>query len=110
MAIIRWLLNYWYVPLLFVIAVIGAIVLRRKPGVPVTTAIAERVSGEMRVIDAGAEVRRIQAEMGAEQARQYVLNKYEIVKLKLSAEQKEQATKLESDPIALAKFLVRVTP
>ena len=104
-----WCQCYWFVPLAIAgvaLLAILAIVTRRKDGPQVGT-IIESAGKELEVIEAGAEVRRTKAELGHEQAKQLVEQKYAVQKAQLDADQAKEAKALEDDPIALAKYLVR---
>lgn len=107
MRVLKWLWNHWYVPLAVVAAIVAALLWKKPKGVPVTQVVIDSTKKELEVIEAQAEVRRLKAELGAEQARQHVEDKYREAKSKLTAEQAEKAKRLEKDPVALAKFLVR---
>ena len=107
MKTITWLLAHWYIPLAIVAAIVGALLWRKRPGVPLPVIVAEKVRQELRIIDATTEVKKIKAELGAEQARQHVEDKYREAKSKLDFRQAEQAEMLADDPVALAKFLIR---
>jgi hypothetical protein len=101
MRVVRWLLAHWYVPLIFLAAVAGFLV-SRKRGSPLQT-----TKVELEAIRAGADARRVEAELGAEQARRHVEKAHMEALMRLDEEQAKQAAELRDDPIALAKFLVR---
>lgn len=104
-----WLKDRWYIPafVLFVAVVaLIAIFTRRKDG-PQPGTIIKEVSKELEVIEAGAEVRRVKAELGAEKAKQLVEERYRAERARLDAEKERQAHELEEDPVALARFLVK---
>lgn len=96
----KWL-KYWYVPVILVLGVLLWIVSRGRVN-PM-----EHTETELEAIKAGAEVKRIQTKLGAEQARQHVEDKYRKQLEALNEKQKAQAEELRNDPVKLAKFLVR---
>lgn len=107
MRILYWLKDYWYIPVFFIAAIGGLVlsyILFKRPD----TSILEKTNLEIKAIQAGAEARQIKAELGAEQAKAVVAGKYMQEMAALDTKQKAQAVELENDPVALAKYLVRV--
>lgn len=102
MTVLRWLADYWYIPVLVVGAIILAVVFRQKAAV-------QKITKELKAIDAKREARAIQLQLGAEQAKQHVTEKYAAKREALDAKAEAKAKELEDDPVALAKFLARVT-
>lgn len=105
-----WLKDRWYIPafVLFVaVAALAAIFTRRRKDDPLPATIIQEVSKELEVIAAGAEVRKVRAEMGADKAKQLVEEKYRAERAALTAAQEREAHELEEDPAALARFLVK---
>ena len=101
LTVLAWLKKYWYVPAL----VIGAFViwiLSGRKGDP-----GARIGAEIKAIDAAADAKRAQAEVGLVQAVVEVEQRYSDTLEKLDEEQAVQAKELKNDPQALAKFLVR---
>ena len=98
----RWLLEHWYVPLIFLAAVAGFLVARKRRASPM-----QATKLELEAIRAGADARRVQSELGAERARRHVESAHREALLRLDHEQAKQAMELRNDPVALAKFLVR---
>lgn len=102
MAVLYWLKDYWYVPLLL----LGAFLLwvcfksRRNPLV--------RIQNEIDAIRAGAYARETQQRYGLEEAKERIREKFRAELAKLDEKQTTQAKELEDDPVALARFLVRV--
>jgi hypothetical protein len=104
MTALRWLKKYWYVPL-FVLAVFLGFMLSRKSrarGTPLVQTLRE-----LDAIKAGAEVEKVKAQLGAEQAKAHVEDKYREEIDALDEKQKERLEKMEEDPMAMARFLVR---
>ena len=104
---IMWLVDRWWIPAL-VIAVVASwyIFRRRKPNV--AGALAE-VQTELDIIQAGAEARETEIELGTVQTVQRVKDKYAAKTATLDATQMLKVKELEDDPIALAKYLERLT-
>lgn len=105
--ILNWVARYWYVPIAVLAAIAAAIWTAGRKRQSPAKAISRQVKAEMRVVSAETEVKRIQAELGAEQAKQHVKDRYQAELFALDAKQAAEATALEADPAALAKFLVR---
>lgn len=70
--------------------------------------VIDRLRGKLDEERAGLEVARTLAKDGAEAARMEVLARYSDKMEVLDAQQKAQAEKLAQDPVALARYLVRV--
>jgi hypothetical protein len=100
--VLRWLADHWYLALVFLGALAGFLMARKRDQSPIQTTRAE-----LEAIRAGAEAREKQAEIGAEQARRHVESKYREELLRLDQAQADEARELRDDPVALAKFLVR---
>ena len=106
MSILRWLADYWYIPVLVVGALVGAVVLSRKGR---HWSALRKIATELNAIGAKREVREVQLQLGAEQAKQHVKEKYAAKREALDAKAEAKAKELEHDPLALAKYLVRAT-
>lgn len=98
---LRFIANYWYIPFLFLLFLLGWIFFRKR-GAPL-----EQIETELEAIWAGQKVREMREKEGAVRARLEVLAKYANEREQLSREQQEKAEKLKDDPVALSKFLVR---
>jgi len=96
-----WLGRHWYIPVVVVLGVAVWILSRGR------TSPTAPVEVELEAIEAGAEVRRVNAKLGAEQARQHVQDKYREQLAALDEKQRARAEELSNDPAKLAKFLVR---
>lgn len=103
MTALYFLKDYWYLPLLVIAAVLVWILWPK--GRPDMT----KVNQELEVIRAGAEARKERARVGTEKATQAVKDKYQAKEAALNAEAKAKAAELESDPVALARYLERAT-
>lgn len=104
MTALYFLKDYWYVPLLIAGAVLLWILWPKKPRPDFA-----RVQSELEVIRAGAEARKVKAELGAEKAAQAVKEKYRVKEEQLNEEAKQKAADLERDPVALARHLERAS-
>lgn len=100
--------RYWIIPVLFVVGILAYIFLARwRPGSKLTPLSA--TNAELEAIAAGAEADRVRIEHGNEEAIKLVNQKYAVRRTKLTEKQKVRAAKLEDDPEALARFIVRGT-
>ena len=103
---IHWLLDYWYVPLIFIAAVAAYFTFRKwRGGKNPLVLLAE----ELKIIQSGADARNLQIQVGTEQAVKQIKEKYQAKFQALGATQKAQVLELENDPIALARLLERVS-
>ena len=100
--------DYWYVPLLVLGVIIGYYTFRRWRGTE-GDALLKPVLDTIRVIQAGGQARNEQIQNGVEAATASVKAKYQVQQLALQTEQANQVKELENDPIALAKYLERIT-
>lgn len=105
MKILRWIADYWYVPLLLVGVVLGLLFFWKRGKVPPL----EGLTKELKAIEAKREARDIQLQLGAEQAKQHVAEKYAEKRKTLDDEAEAKAKELEHDPVALALYLERLT-
>ena len=107
MKFIRWVRDYWYVPLI-VIGGIFAIVWLRGRGKDAAS-IVSRVTKEVAAIASKREARDMKIQLGHEQAKQHVMDKYREKRKGLDAKQEARVKELEDDPEALALALERLT-
>ena len=102
-----WLVDRWWIPALVVMTIVGWYLFRkRKPNA--AHALAD-VQTELDIIRAGAEARESEIELGTVQTVQRVKDKYAAKTVALDATQMLKVKELEDDPIALAKYLERLT-
>lgn len=101
---LRYIGDYWYIPVLFIGAVVVAYFFRKKG-----FSSATFVANELSVIDAKREVRDIKLQLGAEQAKQHVREKYREKLQRLDAKTLEKVKELEDDPVQLAITLERLS-
>ena len=104
---LRWLADYWYVPLLAAGAVVGWVLLgrfRSKTDPPPL----QDVLAEVAAIKAKRETREVELRLGAERARQHVREKYRAKLGRLDAEAALKVKELENDSAALAAYLDRL--
>ena len=102
------ILDYWYLPLLVFVAIAGYFTFRRWRGKDGENMLGP-VLDELRVIQAGSTVREMQIQMGVEAASAAVKEKYRVKELALAEAQAAKVRELENDPVALAKYLERLT-
>lgn len=108
MLVLRWIIDYWYVPFLAIGAIVGAIFLIRAK--KETREVWAKVLGnELKAIKAKREVRDLRIQLGAEQAKQHVRDKYAERRKQLSREAEARVKSLEDNPEELAKVLERLT-
>lgn len=103
MRALYWLKDHWYVPVLL-IGLIFAVLWVRGTG---WRTVLANLKLELAAIAAKGEARKAQVELGAEKAKAQIEQKYQSQIIKLTADQKAEAEKLQDDPVALAQFLVR---
>ena len=102
----HWLLDHWWLPVLFLGALVGFLAFRKgRPG----TDPFQGVKDELATIQAGTEARNMALQLGTEQATAHVKDKYQAKLSALEAEQKVQVKDLEEDPVALARYLERLS-
>jgi len=96
------ILRFWYVP---VIAVLSFVLwsMRIRKGNPL-----DGVQTEIDVINATAEMKKIQAQQGRLIALAKIEVEYREELNALDEDQKKLAKKLRADPVRLAKFALRV--
>jgi hypothetical protein len=99
--VIAWIKRWGVFVLVAVGAAIAWFVLRRKPP---TEAIAE----ELDRIREETDVAKVQAERGRAEALAEVERRYGSAYAELEERERVEAAKLEQDPVALARYLVRV--
>ena len=95
--------RYWYLPVI-AIGAVGAFLFFGQRG---RKAIYARLQSELDAITSGAEADRVEAELGADEARKHVEDKYAAELAAFDAEKRAEAEKLRHDPEALARFIVR---
>lgn len=102
-----WIVDHWQLPALLVVAVLGWLLLRwrRTP----SEGILQTVQGELDIIRAGSKAREMQLQLGTEQTLEHVKDKYAAKTVALDATQQLKVKELEDDPVALAKYLERIT-
>lgn len=99
-----WLADHWHVPLIAVAAILGYVLAKRGTA----RQPLELVKTELDAIAAGAEVRKVKAEAGAQAARAHIEEQHKEALAALDAKQREEAKTYEENPEELARFLVRV--
>jgi len=106
--ILRWIWDYWYIPLILVLVILGWI-LSRKWMAPDSGKMMEAVNHQLQASKAKNEARNWQAEYGAQVATEKVLAQHVEKVEALDNVQKIERRRLESDPVALANFLERAS-
>lgn len=102
-----WLADHWYLPVIVILAVLSWFLFRwRKPG---AKDAMRTVQDELDIIRSGAEAREMEIQLGTEQALAHVRDKYQAKTVALDATQQAKVKELEDDPVALAKYLERIT-
>jgi hypothetical protein len=105
--VFRWLLDYWYIPLLGIGAVLAFLWFR--PRGKEVAGVFQKIQKELGVIRAGRDARAALIEQDQETVTKALQKKYEAQLEALDAEKKAEAARLEQDPVALAKYLERLT-
>ena len=98
---IAWLNRWGWFVLVSIGAVVGWVVFRRRP--PATL-----VREELEAIREETHVARVAAERGRTEALAEVERRYAAEKSSLDAQERKEAEGLTEDPVALARYLVRV--
>ena len=106
MRFLRFIVDYWYVPFFIVGAIFLMVMLSRK-GRPWSA--IQKIEKELSAIEAKREARDLRMQLGAEQARQHVLDKYAEQRKNLDAKSEARVKELEDNPEQLAKALERLT-
>jgi len=101
-AVLYWLKDYWYIPL-FILGIFLLWVFFKERKNPLA-----RIQNEIDAIEAGAYAREMKKRYGLEKAKKKVREKFRTEIVLLDEKQMKQAKELENDPVALARFLVRV--
>ena len=100
-----WILEYWWI-LLGALAGVGIwIGIRRKRGKDPD----EFAQKEIEVADATAKAQKLEAELGAEKATAKIKEEYKEQREKLDEKETEQVELLAEDPVALARYLERIS-
>lgn len=107
MKVIRWLLDYWYVPLLAVGAILAFLWFR--PRGKEAAGVVQKIQKELLAIRAGRDARAALIEQDQETVTKALQKKYEAQLEALDAQKKAEVAQLEQDPVALAKYLERLT-
>ena len=99
---ITWLRRYWYIPFVTLGAALSYVFLMRRRATPMA-----QTKAELEAIRMASNVAKIEALLGAENAREVVEREYRETLGTLNEQQKKKAMELRDDPAKLAKFLVR---
>lgn len=102
-----WVVDHWYLPVAIILAILGWFVFRWSK--PDSKGAAEAIQQEMDIIRSGSEAREMQIQLGTDQALAHVRDKYQAKTVALDATQQAKVKELEDDPVALAKYLERIT-
>lgn len=93
--------RYWFIPFL-VLGVFLFWIFIRKRGTPI-----QQTKRELAAIEAGYKTEKLEATLGTERAKLFILANYTKEMNRLDEKQRKKADELRSDPVALAKYLVR---
>jgi hypothetical protein len=106
---IFWLWDYWYIPIFVIVALIGYFTFSKwrggKEGYSWLTPLLE----QFKIIKEGSNTREMMIQLGTEQAVQHIKDKYQAKYAELDAEQALKVQTLEQDPVALVKFLEKIS-
>jgi len=100
--------DYWVIPF-SIIGILSAFVIWKFTGGGKGFDPVKQLADTLKIIQAGANAREVQINLGTEIAVQQVKDKYVAKRELLAAEQKQKALELENDPVELARFLESVT-
>ena len=98
----KFLKDYWYIPLFVIALVLGWVVFRRRGGTPIA-----QIKRELDAIEAQRHARELVARLGADKARVRVIVRHREAMEALDEKQRVQAESLRADPVKLAKFLTK---
>lgn len=107
MKFLRWIKDYWYIPLLGLGAIVVCLFLFLKPSMAKN--VLERVRRELAAIQSSRDARDTVIREGHEEALKQVKEKYKAKFEALDAKEKARAIELEHDPVQLAKVLERLS-
>jgi len=102
-----WIVDHAWLPILIGVAVLGWFFFRWRKADP--KGVLQAVQDEVDIIRAGSAAREMQLQLGTEQTLGYVKDKYAAKTVALDATQQLKVKELEDDPVALAKYLERIT-
>jgi len=102
------ILDHWQLPVIIIAILIGWLLFRswRKSD---TKGLVQAVQDELGIIQAGSATREMQLQLGTEQTLGHIKDKYAAKTMALDAVQQLKVKELENDPVALAKYLERIT-
>lgn len=104
MRTLRWLADYWYVPLLAVGTAVAWVLWNQFSGEPKLPPL-DTIEKEVESIKIKRKVREKQLTKGAEEAKRYVRARHAETLRRLDAEQDAKVKELEHDPVALSRYL-----
>lgn len=108
MRALRWVADYWYIPVIVLLGVVAVVALFWTGKFDLKKFL-DRLGIELASIEAKREARDIKLQLGAEQAKQHVLDKYAEKRKALDEKAEARVKELEDDPEQLAKTLERLT-
>jgi hypothetical protein len=100
-----WLWDHLWIVTVLLVAVLGWALFRWRDG----KGAMATVQDELDVIRAGSAAREMQIQLGTDQTVQHVKDKYQAKTVALDATQQARVRELEDDPVALARYLERIT-
>jgi len=106
--VLRWLVDYWYIPVLVVVAIVVSVVGRRLLGID-TKDLEDLTASQLREIEAKRAAREAVLAAGREQATRQVQEKYAAAYARLDEQQAARVKVLENDPERLAVALERLS-
>lgn len=102
-AVITWLKDYWYVPLLAIGAILTLFFLPHRG-----TRNFQKTMTELGAIRSRRETRAVALKDGNEAAKKHVREKYAAKMETLDAQAETKVKELEDDPVALGEYLDRL--
>ena len=103
-----WLWDYWYVPILVILTIMGYFIFRKWKGKEGDTWLTPLLE-QFNIIREGSHTREMMIQLGTEQTIQHIKDKYQAKIAELDAEQALKVEKLEQDPVSLVKFLEKIS-
>jgi hypothetical protein len=106
--VLRWIVDYWWIPALVLVGVLVSFFGRRLAQSVFGSDFQDRLDLELDVIRAKREVREVRAKSDRDAASRFVRKKYAARFAELDAYERARAMSLENDPEELAKLMVRL--
>lgn len=110
MRVLRWLWDFWYIPFMLLGAAGGIVlvIVLRSSGQEGANPF-DKLSSELKVIEAGRAAREDRINKGETAALEAVEKKYQVKREELNEKEAAKIKQYEDDPVALARALERAS-